>query len=157
MKFSSKILQIIILFLIFTIFLSGCGGVTTPTTNLSGNWTMTNTTTYTDTPLFDIDTVINSKYIIYDNSDSLTIYGFHIIGLEYINWDLGYGTFNNSIVTINIYGSYKKPCGTIIYTTFCFEGTINADGISGSGTWFQAFSWSCDFHFASGTTILIKG
>jgi len=155
MKFSSKILQIIILFLIFTIFLSGCGGVTTPATNLSGNWKATNTTTFTDTPLFDIGAVTTAKCNIADNSGSLTIYNFHIIGQPFIEWNTGYGTFKNSVITAYIYGSYKKPCGAIVNTAFCFECAIN--DIMGSGTWFQAFGWSCEFNSASGTTIFIKG
>jgi len=152
----SKILKIFILFLIFTIFLSGCGGVTTPSTNLSGNWTMTNTTTTTTTPFFDVGAVTTSKCNIADSSGSLTIYGCHIVGSEYINWNTGYGTFNNPIITANISGSYINIYGRTVSTIIYFEGTI-VNGISGSGNWTQTFSVSGYFDSASGTTIFIKG
>jgi len=86
---------LVILFLILVMFLVGCGGVTTPSINLTGNWTMTNTTTYTSSPLIaDVGAVTTSKCNIVDNNGSLTIYNFRIIGQEYINWNVGYGTFN---------------------------------------------------------------
>jgi hypothetical protein len=138
-------------------FLSGCGGVVTPATNLSGNWTMTNTTTSTTTPFFDIGAVTTSKCNIVDNSGSLTIYGFHIVGSEYINWNTGYGTFNNSTISVNISGSYINIYGSTVSTIVYFEGTINANGISGGGTWTQTFSVSGYLDSASGTTIFIKG
>jgi uncharacterized protein YceK len=45
----------IILSLILAIFLSGCGGVITPSINLTGNWTITYTTTSGTPPsYFDV-------------------------------------------------------------------------------------------------------
>ena len=158
MKISRKIPQISILFLIFAILLSGCSGVTTPATNLSGKWTTTNTTTFTtSTYLADIGAVTTAKCNIVDNSGSLTIYNFHIIGQPFIKWNTGYGTFKNSIITANISGSYLNVYGSTVSTIVYFEGTINSSGISGSGTWVQTVSVYGYFDSASGTTIFIKG
>jgi len=137
-----------ILFLTLSIFLSGCSGVTTPSINLTGNWTMTNAST---------SGITTSKCNIVDNSGSLTIYNFYIVGQEYINWNTGYGTFNDSTLTANISGSYLNISGSTVSTIVYFEGTINASGISGSGTWIQTFSVYGDIQSASGTTIFIKG
>ena len=147
----------VILFLILAMFLVGCSGVTTPSINLNGNWTATNTTTSTTYPFFDIGYVSTAKYNIIDNNGSLTIYNFRVIGQEYINWNVGYGTFNNSILTGNISGSYLNIYGSIVSTIIYFEGTIYSSGISGSGTWIQTFSVSGYIYSASGTTIFIKG
>ena len=145
----------VILFLALAIFLSGCGGVISPT-NLSGNWTMTNTITSTTTPFFDVGAVTTSKCNIIDNNGSLTIYNFRIINLEYINWNIGYGTFKSSIIKVNISGSYLNIYGQTVSTIVYFEGIINPDGISGSGTWIQTLSVSGYMDSGSGTTIFIK-
>jgi len=150
-----RIKYLVILFLI--LLLTGCGGVTTPSINVSGNWTMTSITTSTTTPFFHVGLVTTSKCNIVDNSGSLTIYGFHIIGSEFFNWNTGYGTFNNSIITANISGSYINVYGSTVSTIVYFEGTINPNGISGSGTWVQTLSVYGYFDSASGTTIFIKG
>jgi len=74
---------IVILFLILAIFLSSCagGGIITPSINLTGNWTMTNTTTFTtSTYLVSVGTVTTAKCNIIDSSGSLTLYNFKIIG-----------------------------------------------------------------------------
>ena len=147
-----KIKYLIILFLI--LFLTGCGVM--PSTNLTGNWTMTSTTTSTTIPFFHIGAVTTSKCNIVDNSGSLIIYGFHIIGSEFFNWKTGYGTFNNSMITANISGSYINIYGWTVSTIIYFEGTIN-NGISGSGNWTQTISAYSYFDSASGTTIFIKG
>jgi len=138
----------VILFLTFAIFLSGCGGVTTPSINLTGNWTMTNSST---------SGVTTSKCNIVDSSGSLTLYNFYIVDQEYINWNTGYGTFNNSAISANISGSYTNIYGKTVTTIVYFEGTIASSGISGSGTWIQTFSVSGNFYSYSGTTIFIKG
>lgn len=142
-------------------FLSSCasgGGLLTPSINLSGNWTMTNTTTSTTSSLIaDIGAVTTSKCNIVDNSGSLTIYGFYIVGSEYINWNTGYGTFNNSTISVNISGSYINIYGSTVSTIVYFEGTINPTGISGNGNWTQTLSVYGYFDSASGTTIFIKG
>ena len=156
-KFCSKYL-LVILFLILAVFLVGCGGVTTPATNLSGNWTATNTTTSTtSTQIADIGAVTTAKCNIVDNSDSLTIYNFYIIGQPFINWNTGYGTFKNSVITANISGSYLNQYGSTVSTIVYFEGNIGSSGISGSGTWVQTVSVYGYFDSASGTTIFIKG
>ena len=139
-----------VLFLILAIFLSGCsgrGGVI-PSTNLTGNWTMTNSSASGTT---------TSKCNIVDSSGSLTIYNFYIVNQEYINWNTGYGTFNKPILTANISGSYLNQYGSTVSTIVYFEGTINTSGISGSGTWYQTFSVSGYTWIYEGTTIFIKG
>jgi len=138
----------VILFLVLAIFLVGCGGVTTPSVNLTGNWTMTNSSD---------SGVTTSKCNIVDSSGSLTLYNFYIIDQEYISWNTGYGTFNNSAISANISGSYINIYGSTVSTIVYFEGTIASSGISGSGTWVQTFSVSGEIYSYSGTTIFIKG
>jgi len=138
----------VILFLMLAIFLVGCGGVTTPSVNLTGNWTMTNSSD---------SGVTTSKCNIVDSSGSLTLYNFYIIDQEYISWNTGYGTFNNSAISANISGSYINIYGSTVSTIVYFEGTIASSGISGSGTWVQTFSVSGEIYSYSGTTIFIKG
>jgi len=145
-KFCSKYL-LVILFLILVIFLSGCGSITPPI-NLSGNWTMTNSSA---------SGVTTSKCNIVDSSGSLTLYNFYIVGQPFINWNTGYGTFQNSTITANISGSYLNIYGSTVSTIIYFEGTISTSGISGSGTWIQTFSVYGDIQSVSGTTIFIKG
>jgi len=142
------------------IFLAGCGsgGGVIPSTNLSGNWTTTNTTTFTtSSQIADVGAVTTAKCNIVDNSGSLTIYNFYIIGQPFINWNTGYGTFKNSIITANISGSYLNIYGSTVSTIVYFEGTIDSSGISGSGTWIQTISVYGYSDSASGTTIFIKG
>ena len=140
----------VILFLTLAIFLSGCsgGGFVIPSINLTGNWTMTNSSASGTT---------TSKCNIVDSSGSLTIYNFYIVNQEYINWNTGYGTFNKPILTANISGSYLNQYGSTVSTIVYFEGTINTSGISGSGTWYQSFSVSGYTWIYEGTTIFIKG
>jgi len=123
-------------------------GVTTPSVNLTGNWTMTNSSD---------SGVTTSKCNIVDSSGSLTLYNFYIIDQEYISWNTGYGTFNNSAISANISGSYINIYGSTVSTIVYFEGTIASSGISGSGTWVQTFSVSGEIYSYSGTTIFIKG
>ena len=139
---------LVVLFLVLAIFLVGCGGVTTPSVNLTGNWTMTNSSD---------SGVTTSKCNIVDSSGSLTLYNFYIIDQEYISWNTGYGTFNNSAISANISGSYINIYGSTVSTIVYFEGTIASSGISGSGTWVQTFSVSGEIYSYSGTTIFIKG
>jgi len=91
----------VILFLVLAIFLSGCsgGGIVTPSTNLTGNWTMTSVVTTTNNPLNDVGATTTSKCNFVDSSGSLTIYNFDIVNSELINWNTGYGTFNKPIIT----------------------------------------------------------
>ena len=151
---------ILVSVLILTMFLVGCGGGGTvmPSINLSGNWTMTNTTTFTtSSQIADIGAVTTSKCNIIDNSGELTIYNFRIVGREYINWNVGYGTRSNNNIAVNISGSYLNIYGSTVSTIVYFEGTINSSGISGSGTWVQTVSVYGYFDSASGNTIFIKG
>jgi hypothetical protein len=151
---------LIIAFLILAIILVGCSGagIITSSINLTGNWTMTNTTTYTTSSLIaDIGAVTTSKCNIVDNDGSLTIYNFKIIGQEYINWNVGYGTFNNFTLTGNISGSYLNIYGSTVSLTLSFEGIINTDGISGNGNWTETISVYGYIDSASGTTFFIKG
>jgi len=146
---------LIIAFLILAIFLVGCSGtgIITPSINLTGNWTMTNTTTYTTSSLIaDIGAVTTSKCNIVDDAGAITIYNFKIIGQEYIDWNIGYGVLNNFNLTANISWSYLNVYGSIVSTIIYFEGTINADGISGSGNWTQTVSVYGYMDSASGTT-----
>lgn len=77
-KFCSKYL-LVILILILVIFLSGCDSIIPPI-NLSGNWTMTNSSA---------SGVTTSKCNIVDSSGSLTLYNFYIVGQPFINWNTG--------------------------------------------------------------------
>ncbi len=138
----------VILFLVLAMFLSGCNGATTPSVNLTGNWTMTNSST---------SGVTTSKCSIVDSSGSLTLYSFYIVDQEYINWNTGYGTFNNSAISANVSGSYTNIYSQTVSTIVYFEGTISSSGISGTGTWIQTFSVSGEIYSYSGTTIFIKG
>jgi hypothetical protein len=155
-----KKIFLITLTLTLVIFLSGCagGGIVTPSINLTGNWTMTNTTTYTTSSLIaDVGAVTTAKCNIVDNNGSLTIYNFRIIGQEYINWNIGYGVRDNFTLTGNISGSYLNIYGSTVSTVIYFEGIINADGISGNGNWTQTISVYGYIDSASGSTIFIKG
>ena len=147
----------IILFLILTMFLSGCGGVIIPSINLTGNWTMTNIVTATNNPIHNIGATTTSKCNIVDSSGSLTIYNFYIVNSEFINWNTGYGTFKKPTLTANISGSYLNIYGSTVSEVIYFEGNIDASGISGSGTWIQTISVSGYTWITSGTTIFIKG
>ena len=153
-KVSNTLILGIIIFLV--LFLTSCSGISS--TNLSGNWTMTNTTTSTTSPLIaDIGAVTTAKCNIVDNSGSLIIYDFYIVGQGYINWNTGYGTFSNSAISVNISGSYLNIYGKTVSTIVYFEGTIDPTGISGNGNWTQTLNVSGYSDSASGTTIFIKG
>ena len=143
-------LFLVSLVLLLAMLLVGCsgGGTVTPSTNLTGNWTMTNSSS---------SGVTTTKCNIVDSSGSLTIYNFYIVDQEYINWNTGYGIFNNSIITANVSGSYINIYSQTVSTTVYFEGTINASGISGSGTWIQTFNVSGNIYSYSGNTIFTKG
>ena len=138
------------LVLVLVMFLVGCsgGGTITPSVNLTGSWTMTNSST---------SGITTSKCNIVGSSGSLTLYNFYIVDQEYIDWNTGYGTFNNSAISANISGSYTNIFGSTVSTIVYFEGTISSGGISGTGTWVQTFSVSGDISSVSGTTIFIKG
>lgn len=140
-----------IIFLTLAIFLSGCaggGGIVTSSTNLTGNWTMTNSSS---------SGVTTSKCNITDSSGSLTIYNFYIVGDESKDWNTGYGTFNGSAISASVSGSYTNIYYQTVSTTVYFEGTIDSSGIYGTGTWIQTFNVSGNLYSLSGTTIFTKG
>ena len=140
----------VILFLVLAIFLTGCsgGGIVTPSINLTGNWTMTNSST---------SGVTTSKCNIVDSSNSLTIYNFYIVNQEYINWNTGYGTFSDSTITGTVNGSYINIYSQTVSTVIYFEGTINSSGIYGTGTWIQTLAVGGNIYTYSGNTIFVKG
>lgn len=144
--------------LIFAFLIVGCSGTVTPSINFTGNWTMTNTSTYsTDPYTLPVGGVTTAKCNIVDTSGSLTIYNFRIIGQEFMNWSTGYGTRSGSTINANISGSYKNTYSDTVSTVVYFDGTIISGGISGTGTWTQTFSVYGLFDTVSGTTIFIKG
>ncbi len=155
----NKKLFYIVVFLIFGILLVGCSGIAPSTsTGITGNWTMTNTTTSSTHPVvFPVGNVTTAKCNIVDKSGSLTIYNFKIIGSEFVNWNTGYGTFKNSVINANISGSYLNTFGATVSTIIYFEGIISTNGISGSGNWVHTISVYGNIDSASGSTIFIKG
>ena len=138
------------LVLVLAIFLSGCsgGGIVTPSTNITGNWTMTNSSA---------SGVTTAKCYISDNSGSLTISNFDIVGDESKDWNTGYGTFSGSTIEASVSGSYTNIYYQTVSTTVYFEGTINSSGIYGTGTWVQTFNVNDNFYSYTGTTIFTKG
>ena len=145
------------LVLILVMFLAGCGGTVIPSTNITGNWTMTNIVTATNNPIHNIGAITTAKCNIVDSSGSLTIYNFDIVNQEVINWNTGYGIFSKPNLTVNISGSYLNIYYQTVSNIIYFEGTLDAIGISGSGTWTQTISVSGYTWVSSGTTIFIKG
>jgi len=145
--------------LVIAIFLVGCsgGGTVMPSTNITGNWTMTNIVTATNNPIHNIGATTTAKCNIVDSSGSLTIYNFYIVNQEVINWNTGYGIFSKPNLTVNISGSYLNIYYQTVSNIIYFEGTLDANGISGSGTWTQTISVSGYTWVSSGTTIFIKG
>jgi len=143
-----------ILILVLVVFLVGCG-VSTPSVNLTGNWTFSNLITSSTDSHFPIGEVSKATCNVIDNYGSLTTYNFRSFGQEYINWGTGYGTFNNPIITSEISGSYKNIYGQTVTTVINFSGTINPNGHSGSGNWSQTISVSGSFDTASGTSSFI--
>ena len=150
---------LVVLVLILAIFLVGCSsvGTVTPSTNITGNWTMTNMVTATNNPIHNIGATTTAKCNIVDTSGSLTIYNFDIVNQEFINWNIGYGIFNKPTLTGNVNGSYLNIYGSTVSNIIYFEGILDTSGISGSGTWVQTTSVSGYTWITSGTTIFIKG
>jgi hypothetical protein len=148
----------VILFLTLAIFLSGCGGVITPSTNLTGNWAITYTTTSGTPSFFDVGEVNNATCNIVDNNGLLTISDFTIIDQEYIHWEVGYGTFNKPAFTTGyLTGSYINEYEEAIALVIIFEGDINDDGTIGTGTWTANVSVNdVAGGNGSGTTIFTK-
>ena len=97
-----------------------------------------------------------SEFKIIDNLGSLTIYNYETTGQEFINWNTGYGTFNNPEILINLNGTYLNTDNYTVFVTIGIMGTINADGISGNGDWIQFFNLNDDVQSVSGITTFIK-
>ena len=141
-------LFLLVLVLVITMFLVGCSGGITPSINLTGNWTMTNSSS---------SGVTTAKCNIVDSSGSLTIYNFDIVGDESKDWNTGYGTLNGSTISASVSGSYTNIYYQTVSTTVYFEGTIDSSGIYGTGTWVQTYNVSGNFYSYTGTTIFTKG
>ena len=139
--------------------LAGCSGGVPPSSsfNFSGNWTMTNTTLSSTLATSDIGSTTTAKCNIVDTNGSLTIYNFRLINQEFMRWNTGYGTRVGNKLTGNVNGSYTNMYGDPVSMTIYFEGTINKDGISGSGYWTHTFNVYGFFDQASGATIFVKG
>ena len=146
-------------FLILSVFLTGCGSgsIISSSTNMTGNWTMTNTITSTNNPLHTIGTTTTSKCIIVDSSGSLTINNFYIVNEEFVKWNTGYGTNNNSNITLNLNGSNINSYGDTVSNIVYFEGTLDDNGLSGNGTYLLTISVYGYTWKTWGTTIFIKG
>jgi len=121
------------LFLILAMFLIGCNGGNTSSTNLTGKWTMTNSS-------FSDSGVTTAKCNITDNSGSLTIYYFDIVADESKDWNTDYGTFSGSKISASVSGSCTNIYYQTVSTTIYFEGTFNSSGIYGTGNWIQTFN-----------------
>ena len=126
---------LVILFLALTIFLSGCGGVIPPSINLTGNWTITYTTTSGTPPsYFDVGEVKTATCSIVDDNGVLTISDFSIVGQEYIDFQVSYGTFTDPAFTTGyLVGTYND--NGLITISIIFEGDLNAAGTSGEADW----------------------
>jgi hypothetical protein len=125
----------VILFLTLAIFLSGCGGVIPPSINLTGNWTITITTTSGTPSFFDVGEVMNATCSIVDNNGLLTISDFTIIDQEYINWEVSYGTFSKPTFTTGYLNGSTIDNGSTVSYVIIFEGDINDEGTSGTAAW----------------------
>lgn len=92
-----------------------------------------------------------------DDDGSLTISDFEIIGQEYIDWSVSYGTFSQPTFTtgylVGIYNDYGSTVSLIII----FEGEINEDGTSGTADWDATVTVSGENGGnGSGTSVFVK-
>jgi hypothetical protein len=149
----------VLIVIVFALFLAGCsGGVPSSSSfNFSGNWTMTNSTLSSTLAMSDIGSTTTAKCNIVDTNGSLTIYNFRLVNQEFMKWNTGYGSRIGNKLTGNVNGSYTNIYGDPVSMTIYFEGTINKDGISGSGYWTQTFNVYGYFDTSSGVTIFVKG
>jgi len=136
MKMKQK-LFLVVLFLTVSIFLSGC---TAPILiDLTGNWTITGTTTSGTSQMFTIGEVRTDTCSILDDNGVLSITNFTSlpgnVDMGEVNWEDCTGTFTNPAFTIGpLNGNvmyYGDPTSFIIN----FEGNMNEDGTSGTGIW----------------------
>ncbi len=124
----------VILSLMFAIFLSGCG--TAPTLiNLTGNWTITGTTTSGTSAMFIIGETRTDTCSIVDDNGALTISNFTSIGQEDTDWEVCYGTFTNPAFTIGPLNGSMMYNGHPVTSVVNFEGNMNDDGTAGTATW----------------------
>lgn len=136
------------LVLVITMFLVGCSGGIAPSISLTGNWTMTNSSS---------SGVTTSKCYINDSSGNLIISNFYIVDQSYINWNTGYGTHSGSSITATVNGSYTNIFSQTVSVVIYFEGVINSSGIYGTGSWLQTNSVGGYIFTYSGDTIFVKG
>jgi len=136
------------LVLLVTMFLVGCSGGIITSSNLTGNWTMTNSSG---------SSVTTSKCYMNDSSGNLTISNFYVVNQSYINWNTGYGTHSGSSITATVNGSYTNIYYQTVSIVVYFEGTINSSGIYGTGTWVETDTVSGNIYTSSGSTVFVKG
>jgi len=123
----------VILSLLFVIFLSAC---TTPASiNLTGNWTITGTTTWGNSQMFIIGEDRTDTCSIVDDNGNLTISNFTTVDGEDANWEVSYGTFTNPAFTIGPLNGSTTYNGHPVTFVVNFEGTMNDDGTAGTATW----------------------
>jgi len=154
MKMKQKFF-LVVLFLTVSILLSGC---TTPTLiNLTGNWTITGTTTSGTSAMFVIGEVRTDTCSIVDNNGALTISNFTSIGQEDIVWDVCNGTFTNPAFTIGPLNGSMMHNGHPVTFVVNFEGEINDEGTSGTAIWTATVNVDGGFEGnGSGTSVLTK-
>ena len=131
-----------------------------PNISMSGRWTSTNITTYTSNIyVFEVGVTTTAKFTAIDNSGSLTITDFILIGADYISWNKGSGSFNPKTYDFSVYlsGSYLNTYYDTVSVTVNFNGKVNNDQISGSGTFIEVLNVYGDQFSCSGTSTFFKG
>ncbi len=138
-----------------TIFLSGC---TAPASiNLTGNWTITGTTTSGTSAMFTIGEDRTDTCSIVDDNGTLTISNFTSIGQEEINWEDCTGTFTNPAFTIGPLNGSMMYNGHPVTSVVNFEGNMNDDGTGGTATWTATVSVDGELEgTGGGTSIFTK-
>jgi len=140
----------VILSLLFVIFLSGC---TTPASiDLTGNWTITGTTTSGTSAMFTIGETRTDTCSIVDDNGTLTISNFTSIGQEEIDWEDCTGTFTNPAFTIGPLNGSMMYYGDTVTSVVNFEGTMNEDGTGGTATWTATVSVDGELEGTGGGT-----
>lgn len=152
-----KILCLVILMVSIFLMVGCCGNTPPISTNMTGNWTMTNLAQSTNNPVHTIGSTTTAKCYISDNYGSLTISNFRLIDQEGIKWSTGYGSFNKPTISATINGNYINMYDQTVTTVIYFEGEIGSAGISGIGSWVQTMSVSGYTWITSGSTIFVKG
>lgn len=152
-----KLLYLVILMVSIFLIVGCSGNAPSVSTNITGNWTMTNLVQSSNNPIHTIGATTTAKCYISDNYGSLTISNFRIINEEGIKWNTGYGSFIKPTISATVNGSYINIYGQTVTTVIYFEGKIGSGGISGSGTWVQTMSVGGYTWTTSGSTVFVKG